>query len=94
MPIKPESRVMPDLFGEEIVLVPSLKKGGRGYTGGYACRPGSGPANETCKTCEHYTRLDYHNKIWLKCGLMEKYWTHGAGSDIKASSPACKMWTE
>lgn len=59
---------------------------------GHAARPGTGPEGETCRTCQHYCRVEWHNKYWLKCGLMEHAWTHGPGTDIKAGSPACKFW--
>jgi hypothetical protein len=59
---------------------------------GYAWKPGTGPAGETCKTCAHYTRVQ-HAKVYLKCGLMRSVWTNGPGTDIKASSPACEKWT-
>jgi len=60
-----------------------------------ACTPapvGSGPAGETCRTCRHYTRLDYRSGTFLKCGLMEAHWTHGAGTDIRAGWPAFRDW--
>jgi hypothetical protein len=59
---------------------------------GYAATPGTGPAGETCKTCLHYTHgrnSDGRGKKFPKCGLMRPIWTHGPGTDIKASSPAC-----
>jgi hypothetical protein len=59
---------------------------------GYAWHPGTGPKGETCKTCKHYVRNEYHNKVHLKCGLMRAVWTHGPGSDILAGSPSCKKW--
>jgi hypothetical protein len=80
---------MPDLFGEEIVKVVAITKDGR-IRGGYACRPGTGPKGETCKTCEHYCRSNYHNVVYRKCALVK--WTHGPGTDIKASAPACAKW--
>lgn len=50
---------MPDLFGEEIVLVSALSvRNSRGYKGGYAARPGSGPQGERCGTCRHDVRLE------------------------------------
>ncbi len=58
----------------------------------YPAQPGTGPPGQTCKTCKHYFRNDYHAKVYLKCGLMQNAWTHGAASDIKASSPACSNW--
>lgn len=53
---------------------------------------GTGPAGETCRTCRHYTRLQHHDRVHLKCGLMQAYWTHGPGSDIKAGWPACSQF--
>ena len=61
---------------------------------GYAARPGTGPEGETCKTCEHYVRVSYHGKLWRKCFLMRRFWTHGPGTDIKAGSPACRKWAQ
>lgn len=63
-----------------------------GQSKGYAWPPGTGPEGETCKSCKHYVRSEYHRKVWLKCGLMRAVWTHGPGSDIRAKSPACKKW--
>jgi len=53
----------------------------------YAAFPGTGPDGETCRSCGFYRRLNYHGKTYRKCRLVES--THGAGTDIKASSPAC-----
>ncbi len=53
---------------------------------------GSGPDGETCGTCDHRERPRYHDKVYIKCGLMEDHWTHGAASDIKAGWSACKLW--
>jgi hypothetical protein len=53
---------------------------------------GSGPPGETCKTCIHDTKLDYHGKTYHKCGLMQKHWTHGGASDIKLRWAACSHW--
>lgn len=58
---------------------------------GYAALPGSGPQGETCKTCQHYTHRRFAS-TYRKCGLMRAHWTGGAGSDVKASSPACSRW--
>jgi hypothetical protein len=62
---------------------------------GYAAPPGTGPAGETCKTCAHYTHSrnsEGRGRKFPKCGLMRRLWTHGPGTDIKASSPACRKW--
>lgn len=58
---------------------------------GYAAPPGTGPQGETCKTCKHYFRRHFA-KTYLKCALMRAAWTGGAGTDIKAASPACRKW--
>lgn len=58
---------------------------------GHAAMPGSGPPGETCRSCEHYTRVQ-HAKAYLKCGLRRANWTGGAGTDIRASDPACSKW--
>lgn len=52
---------------------------------------GSGPVGETCRTCRHYT-IKQMAGTYRKCGLMERYWTKGPGTDIRASWPACKAW--
>jgi hypothetical protein len=63
---------------------------------GYAAPPGTGPEGETCRTCKHYTHKGGSHqcspKRYPACGLMERFWTHGPGTDIKAKSPACKFW--
>ena len=76
-----------DLFGD-----PILAQAPRARKTGYIAQPGTGPAGETCKSCEHYCRLGGHAKVYLKCGLMRDRWTNGAGTDIKARSPACSKW--
>jgi hypothetical protein len=59
---------------------------------GHAAPPGSGPKGETCRTCQHYTRASYHNRVYRKCWLAKPRWTHGPGSDIRAKDPACRLW--
>lgn len=58
---------------------------------GHAWLPGTGPTGETCKTCKHYTLRQWAG-TYRKCGLMEKNWTQGPGTDIRAKDPACKFW--
>lgn len=57
-----------------------------------AAKVGSGPQGETCGSCAFKLRVKYHDKSYLKCGLMEKHWTHGGASDIRAKWPACREW--
>jgi hypothetical protein len=59
--------------------------------GGYAAAPGTGPDGETCGSCRHLYRK-HMSKTYLKCFLMRRHWTGGSGTDIKAKSPACKVW--
>jgi len=61
---------------------------------GYAAHPGTGPENETCKSCKFKTYKDEVTRKYIKCELMREHWTGGAGTDIKAGSPACRFWEE
>ena len=86
-----------DLFGLAAgpMLTPQQRKKMRNMAAltpkGYAAVPGTGPAGETCKTCRHHTHVERAKK-YQKCALMRRLWTGGPGTDIKASSPACKRW--
>lgn len=84
-----------ELFALERALTPAERKRllsrKRNQAHGYAALPGSGPAGETCKSCKHYTIRQF-SKSYRKCGLMEKHWTRGPGTDIRAGSPACSRW--
>lgn len=79
---------MRSLFGEEI-NDPVPKKPGQ--ANGYAAPPGTGPKGETCGTCRHIRGFRQAGS-WYKCGLMEKVWTGGRGTDILKRSPACRFW--
>ena len=59
---------------------------------GHAGKPGSGPAGETCKTCQHLVRKRM-SKVYLKCELTLQNWTGGAGTDVKAGDAACDKWS-
>ena len=94
---------MRDLFGNEVAFDPAgpaltpkerrKLKHGRTTTlpRGHAAPPGSGPAGETCRSCEHYTLRKWAG-VYRKCGLMRAHWTGGGGSDIRAKDPACSKW--
>lgn len=58
---------------------------------GYFYPPGTGPADETCGSCEHLVHKRM-SKSYPKCGLNEAKWTGGRGSDVLVKSPACKYW--
>ena len=60
--------------------------------GGYAGRAGWGPEGETCKKCKYYTLAKHHDYTYRKCWLTKPNWTHGKGTDIKASAPACQFF--
>lgn len=88
-----------DMFGNEVSLAElarqpfnGRKKRKEPVPRGYAAPPGTGPKDETCKTCKHIVRVHYHDKTYLKCQLREATWTHGGGSDIRAKFPACRFW--
>lgn len=79
---------MRDLFGQEAVEAPPRGTPARGY----AARPGSGPAGETCGSCRHLVRKRM-SRAYLKCELMRAVWTGGHGTDVLARSPACAKWS-
>jgi len=57
------------------------------------CTPapiGSGPEGRRCGDCAAYSHVEYHDKTYRKCAKMQRWWTHGAGSDIRAKWPACR----
>jgi len=81
---------MKDLFGNEIPNQPHVKKPGQ--ANGYAARPGTGPAGETCKTCANAWRKTTYRHAYWKCGLTKC--TCGYGSDIRLKSPACQFWKQ
>ena len=84
---------MRDLLGNEITEEQALRQMKRKTTqpNGYAARPGSGPEGETCGSCKHLYR-NRLAKTYLKCALMRRHWTGGAGTDVKARAPACRNW--
>lgn len=55
---------------------------------GYAAPPGTGPAGETCGSCEHIAR----GRKYRKCDLNRACWTHGPKTDILARAAACRLW--
>lgn len=81
-PITPVQPAFPLYTGAKVVRTATKKNG-------YAATPGTGPDDETCKTCNHKT---YHErtKRYYKCDLVN--WGHGAGTDILLRSPACHRW--
>lgn len=59
---------------------------------GYAWRPGTGPADETCGTCKHPVRRSTGCRMVIKCGANRDAWTKSVRTDIRLRSPACKKW--
>lgn len=82
-----------DLFNLNRALTPQERKRLRAGTTpkGYAALPGTGPAGETCGSCGHLARRQMA-RVYLKCELMRAQWTGGAGTDVRAGSPACRRW--
>ena len=83
-----------DLFGDEIALDDKVTQSplkGRRLDSGYPAKPGTGPANETCGSCDLRIRFKVAG-AWYKCQLMQPHWSHSAGTDIKLKSPACSCW--
>jgi len=77
------------LFGDAVAEYnkPSKK------SDGHAAPVGTGPVGMACGTCEHIARAIIRSgKGFYKCRLMERYWTHGYGTDIHRKDWACKFW--
>ena len=78
------------LFGD---TVSEYNKPGR-KSDGHAAPVASGPFGMTCGGCEHIVRVMTRGKNYYKCRLMERYWTHGYGTDIRRKDWACRFWKE
>jgi hypothetical protein len=85
-----------DLFAKDSALTPAERRRlqashnrSKPRSRGYAAQPGSGPQGETCGSCEHLIRHRTARSFW-KCDLVK--WTHGPGTDIRRSTPACSRW--
>jgi hypothetical protein len=59
---------------------------------GHAWTPGTGPAGETCGTCDHRVRVDVGAKTVSKCGRNRAAWTGSIRTDVRACDVACKLW--
>lgn len=82
----PEQLTFVTVGGEAVTVRPR----GKHYVEprGYAYFPGTGPAGETCKTCQFVVKF----RRWHKCDKARAKWTGGRGSDVLATAPACKYW--
>lgn len=82
-----------DLWGEAlppaVAPTPPLSAADKRAAQGNPClvQYGPGPAETWCRSCAHFLRVRYHDATYRKCDLRKL--THGAGSDHKASWPAC-----
>lgn len=64
-----------------------------GAAAGYAAKPGTGPAGETCNTCAHCrVRISRSARRYYKCQLLMSHWTDGRATDVVLRSPACAKW--
>lgn len=89
---------MNDLFGQPVAepiyrITPSGRKVERSKqtASGYAARPGTGPADQSCRTCANSVCRRLGNRYW-KCALMRHCWKGSIKTDIRLSSPACERW--
>jgi len=80
-----------DLSRQRLARPRTGARGVKAIGRGYPAPPGTGPARETCKSCHHLTRKRMAG-TYLKCELMRHAWTGGHGTDVKAGSPACRLW--
>lgn len=74
-----------NIFGEPVDVSENKRRKGP-IPRGYIAPPGSGPDGHFCRDCRHKT----NNRRFLKCALVKM--TKGAGTDIRAKSPACSRW--
>ena len=58
---------------------------------GHAWTPGTGPAGQTCGSCQHLVR-NQQAKVYLKCGLTRAKWTASRRTDVRARDAACQKW--
>jgi len=60
----------------------------------HAAPPGTGPVGKTCKMCDHLCQSRPRSgKVFRKCALMRKYWTHSYGTDIRCKDEACRYYS-
>ena len=59
---------------------------------GYAAPPGTGPAGETCGTCQYRTYAGNTQGSYPKCALRYGTWTGGRATDILVHAAACEKW--
>jgi hypothetical protein len=79
---------MKDLFGNTIPECERPKHG----RWAHAAPVGTGPATETCGTCDH-VRSTGHDGRYKKCWKIGiKNWTNGPGSDLRLKDKACSFW--
>ena len=79
-----------DLLGDEVPVPVTWapRKRHEPKPWGYFAPPGTGPAGETCGTCEHHV-IKRMGKNYHKCARSRGKWTGGRKSDILVRSPAC-----
>jgi hypothetical protein len=75
----------PNLFQDEPPAESGRKKTGPPF-------PPSGPEGETCGSCDHLLKEDYHNRIYYKCDRRGS--TRGPGTDVRLKWRACMFWSE
>lgn len=83
--------MMTDLFGAE-TKEPETKSKRTYAARGFAARPGSGPAGETCRSCDHSTRVQAGAGTVWKCALGKASWTKSPKTDIRINAEACELW--
>lgn len=87
---------MSDLFDMPRALTPlerkRLRRRASEVPRGHAWTPGTGPAGETCGTCDHRERICVGAKTVSKCGRNRAAWTRSIRTDVRAGDSACKFW--
>ena len=92
----PVSEIQPDLLGGKAIPAHRLRKGSTSRAPiirhGWAAKPGTGPAGETCGTCTYAAEYRFRN-TYLKCSARPgEHWKGGRETDIRPMDPACSQW--
>lgn len=83
------TRIERDLFGTP--LAPARKDGAPRKVG-YAARPGTGPKNRRCSSCNHAQHVRSETRRSWKCDVVCHRWDDTVATDIKPGAPACSEW--
>lgn len=50
----------------------------------------SGPPGETCGSCSHFIRKEFHGRTYFKCEMVGD--SNCDATDVRKGQPACRDW--